>query len=293
MKNETENIQLGKPAWLRRRLPSGPAYEEVRTLIRKGGLHTVCQEAQCPNQFECFSNHTATFLILGSRCTRNCRFCSIEPGPLSPPDPQEPQRVAEAAARMNLSYVVVTSVTRDDLPDGGAGLFAETIRQIRKSMTDAKVEVLIPDFGGSAEALDIVLNAFPDVLNHNVETVPRLYPRVRPEADYQQSLTLLKRAARLRPQMPVKSGLMLGLGESDEEIAETLKDIQNTGCRILTLGQYLQPSSEHLAVERFVTPQEFDNWRRLAIELGFAEAACGPFVRSSYHARKLYQSIDG
>jgi lipoic acid synthetase len=293
MKDESANNRLQKPPWLRRRLPSGPAYEQVRTLIRMGDLHTVCQEAQCPNQFECFSSHTATFLILGSRCTRNCRFCSIEPGPLAAPDPGEPRRVAEAAAKMKLNYVVVTSVTRDDLPDGGAGLFAETIRQIRQRIAGVKVEVLIPDLQGRAENLAIVLDAAPDVLNHNVETVARLYARVRPQADYLRSLTLLKRAARMRPETPVKSGLMLGLGETDEEIEETLKDIRRTGCRILTLGQYLQPSPEHLAVERFVTPEAFDGWRRLALGLGFDEAACGPFVRSSYHAGLLYQGIDG
>ncbi len=203
-----------KPPWLRRRLPTGATYEKVRAMIRSGHLHTVCQEARCPNQFECFSQQTATFLILGSRCTRNCRFCNIEPGPEGPPDPAEPLRVAQTAAEMGLRYVVVTSVTRDDLPDGGAGLFAATIRELRTRIADVRIEVLIPDFQGDPAALETVLNAGPDVLNHNIETVARLYPQVRPEAVYDRSLRLLQNAAAHRPAIPVKSGLMLGLGES-------------------------------------------------------------------------------
>ena len=285
------HISVKKPAWLRRRLPTGPDYEQVRGLIRKGRLHTVCQEAKCPNQFECFSARTATFLILGSRCTRSCRFCAIDEGPCEPPDPQEPARVAAAAQRMNLRYVVITSVTRDDLPDGGAGMFAETIRRIRRLSADMVVEVLIPDFQGDPQALETVLRAGPNVLNHNIETVPRLYATVRPEAVYERSLELLARVSAFKTPIPAKSGLMLGLGETSREVRDTLKDIHATGCKILTLGQYLQPSKRHLPVKRFVTPEEFDRWRGEALAIGFAEAVCGPFVRSSYHAKELYQAL--
>lgn len=281
----------GKPPWLTRRLPTAPEYEEIRTLIRKGRLHTVCQEAQCPNQFECFSRRTATFLILGSHCTRNCRFCNVAHGPEGLPDPEEPVRVAKAAERMELRYVVVTSVTRDDLPDGGAGHFAETIRQIRRRMPTARVEVLIPDFQGDPDALRTVLEARPNVLNHNIETVPRLYPRVRPGAAYERSLALLERAAVMAPDIPTKSGLMLGLGESDAEVRKTLGDLRRVQCRFITIGQYLQPSGDHLPVERFVPPEEFDAWRKTALAMGFTEAASGPFVRSSYHAEALYQTF--
>jgi lipoic acid synthetase len=288
MKNAIDRKRAPKPPWLRRRLPSGPEHERVSELIRRGRLHTVCQEAKCPNQFECFSARTATFLILGSTCTRNCRFCNIEPGPLNPPDPDEPARVAAAAARMGLRYVVVTSVTRDDLEDGGAGIFEATIGEIRKAIPDALVEVLIPDFLGSRDALETVVRARPNVLNHNVETVPRLYPSARPEADYRRSLALLGAAAEMDPDMAVKSGIMLGLGETAGEIRQVLEAIHATGCGIVTIGQYLQPTERHLAVERFVPPEEFDRWRSEALEMGFDEAASGPFVRSSYHARELY-----
>jgi lipoic acid synthetase len=254
-------------------------------------LHTVCQEARCPNLGECFSQGTATFLILGDRCTRNCRFCAIGHGPSGPPDPEEPARVAEAVKAMGLQYVVITSVTRDDLPDGGAALFAETIRTVRKKRSEAKVEVLIPDFQGNVEALRTVVEARPDVLNHNVETVPRLYPSVRPGAVYERSIDLLSQVRVLDLSMPTKSGLMLGLGESADEVRETLQDLVDAGCRILTLGQYLQPSKEHLPVARFVPPEEFDAWKETALQMGFAEVASGPFVRSSYHAKELFQAL--
>ncbi len=292
MTQTTEHpIRTGKPPWLRRRLPSGPDYEAVRALIRNGRLHTVCQEAKCPNQFECFSNRTATFLILGSRCTRDCRFCSVQSGPEGPPDLGEPQRVAQAARQLDLRYVVVTSVTRDDLEDGGAGIFADTIREIRRAIPQARVEVLIPDFQGDPAALETVLQAAPDVLNHNIETVPRLYPTVRPQARYDRSLALIRRVAAWEPVVPAKSGLMLGLGETDEEIRRTLADLLEAGCRLLTLGQYLQPSRRHLPVDRFVTPDEFKRWHRTARQMGFSQVASGPFVRSSYHARELFQKI--
>jgi lipoic acid synthetase len=280
-----------KPPWLKRRIPSGATYQEVRRLLKNGGLHTVCEEACCPNLGECFSQGTATFLILGDRCTRNCRFCAVGHGPLGPPDPHEPRRVAEAVKAMTLKYVVITSVTRDDLPDGGAGLFAQTILALREKATGTMVEVLIPDFQGDDEALKKVMEARPDVLNHNVETVPRLYPMVRPGAVYERSVRLLKRAREIDPSVATKSGLMLGLGESDDEIGWTLQDLVEAGCMMLTLGQYLQPSRDHLPVERFVPPEEFDRWKETALRMGFTEVASGPFVRSSYHARELYQAF--
>jgi lipoic acid synthetase len=280
-----------KPRWLKKRLPTGPQYEKVKELIGKDRLHTVCQEAKCPNMWECFSQQTATFLIMGSRCTRNCRFCSIAQGAAGPPDAAEPDRVAAAARQMGLSYVVITSVTRDDLTDGGADFFAKTIEAVHRQIPSARVEVLIPDFQGNAQALQTVIDAHPDVLNHNIETVPRLYPIVRPQARYRRSLQLLSRVQKYAPGLPIKSGLMLGLGESFEEIRSTLKALIDAGCRILTLGQYLRPSKAHLPVKRFVPPAEFENWKHSALEMGFTEVASGPFVRSSYHARELYQAM--
>ena len=282
---------LRKPDWLKRRLPTGETFNEVRELIEAGKLHTVCQEAKCPNIWECYSHRTATFLILGERCTRNCRFCSVAPGLPGPLDPDEPGRVAEAVERMGLKYAVVTSVTRDDLPDGGAAHFAATIREIRRRVPGAEIEVLIPDFQGDRAALETVLRAQPDVLNHNIETVPRLYSRVRPQADYRRSLELLRRAGESAPLLPTKSGLMLGLGERPEEIRQTLRDLREVGCRILTLGQYLQPSPAHLPVETYVPPEDFENWRKTALDLGFSEVASAPFVRSSYHAQKSFQAL--
>ncbi len=279
-----------KPSWLRRRLPSGPDYHRVRALIKENNLHTVCQAAACPNQFECFSQRTATFLILGDHCTRNCRFCNIEEGPKEPLDPNEPERVAAAAAKLKLRYVVITSVTRDDLPDGGSGAFGATISAVYQKLPQARVEVLIPDFKGDEQALATVLAAGPSVLNHNVETVSQLYDKVRPQADYHQSLNLLRRARRLAPHIPTKSGIMLGLGESEAQIEETLAHILATGCKLLTIGQYLQPTRNHLPVTRYVTPEEFDHWRTFALNLGFQKVASGPFVRSSYQAHQLYRS---
>ena len=280
-----------KPSWLKRRLPTDASYENVRAMLQKDRLHTVCQEAKCPNIWECFAQQTATFLILGSRCTRNCRFCSVDPGPLESPDPDEPVRVAEVARQMRLKYVVVTSVTRDDLPDGGSGLFARTIVEIRKKIPEACVEVLIPDFQGSAQALKTVLRAKPDVLNHNIETVPRLYPLVRPGAHYRRSLELIGRVRTLGFSMPTKSGLMLGLGEDAAEIKSVLGDLLQVKCRMLTIGQYLQPTKKHLAVKRYIPPAEFEKWRDIALEMGFFEVASGPFVRSSYHAKELFRAV--
>ncbi len=287
--SESETGIKGKPHWLRRRLPTGPEYEQVRQLIKKGRLHTVCQEAACPNQFECFSNHTATFLIMGDRCTRNCHFCNVESGRRPAPlDADEPTRVAEAVEQLDLRYVVVTSVTRDDLPDGGAGHFAATIHEIRKRRSSSVIEVLIPDFIGDAAALRTVLDAGPDVLNHNIETVARLYPQVRPQAVYQRSLELLESVSRHSPAIPPKSGLMVGLGETLQEIRQTLSDLHQVGCRYLTIGQYLQPTTDHLPVRRYVTPEEFEQLGDMARAMGFEAVASGPFVRSSYHAREMY-----
>ncbi len=280
----------GKPRWLKRRLPAGGEYETVRRLLGESGLHTVCQEAQCPNLWECFSRHTATFMILGSRCTRNCRFCAVDHGPSGGPDPREPERVARAAKKLKLRYVVVTSVTRDDLPDGGAGIFAETIRALRDKNPGALVEVLIPDFQGEEAPLRTVLEAHPDVLNHNIETVSRLYPSVRPEAVYGRSLDLLRRASLWDSTILTKSGVMLGLGESEDELRQTLEDLLESGCSILTLGQYLQPSKAHLPVHRYIPPEEFEDWRKIAHDMGFSEVASGPFVRSSYNARESYDT---
>ena len=286
----SRNTSTRKPPWLKRRLPSGPIYGNVCQTLGAQGLHTVCQEAKCPNQWECFSRKTATFLILGSRCTRNCGFCAVAHGPSGPPDPEEPQRVARMARDMALAYVVVTSVTRDDLPDGGAGLFAATIRAIRAEIPEVRVEVLIPDLQGRREAIQTVVTAGPDVLNHNLETIPALYPEVRPEADYQQSLDLLQTVRDLAPHMMTKSGLMLGLGETPEGVRQTLSDLRAVDCRMVTLGQYLQPSPAHLPVKRYVPPEEFDQWREEALQMGFQEVASGPLVRSSYQARELYQA---
>ncbi len=284
--------RVPKPPWLKRPIPSGVTYQQIQKLLKKSKLHTVCQEARCPNLGECFSHGTATFLILGDHCTRNCGFCAVAHGPLGAPAPEEPARVAEAVKGMGLRHVVITSVTRDDLPDGGARQFAETIRAIQKKTPDARVEVLIPDFQGSLSALKTVIEAHPHVLNHNIETVPRLYPSVRPGAIYERSLQLLMRVQNLDPSIPTKSGLMLGLGETPKEIRQTLLDLLQVGCSLLTLGQYLQPSKEHLPVVRFIPPAEFDRWRDRALQMGFMEVASGPFVRSSYHAEELFQNLD-
>ena len=278
-----------KPVWLKRKLPTSPDYEKVRKLIGNSSLHTVCQEAKCPNQWECFSNRTATFMILGETCTRGCRFCNVHGGTPNPPDPAEPKRVAEAAKELNLSYVVVTSVTRDDLPDGGAAHFAETIVALKKAIEGVYVEVLIPDFQGNRDALKTVLEAGPDVLNHNIETVPSLYGTVRPEAIYQRSLEVFRNLKELAPEIPGKSGLMLGLGETDPEVELVLNDLVEAGVSILTLGQYLQPSKDHLPVAEYITPEAFDAWKEKGLALGFSDVASGPFVRSSYKAKELFE----
>jgi len=285
------NIQVRKPKWLRRKLPSGPEYERMKRLIHNNGLTTVCQEAKCPNQFECFSKGTATFMILGERCTRNCGFCAVSHKPLSLPDPGEPSRVAKAVASLHLKYAVITSVTRDDLPDGGASHFIQTIQEVHSQSPGTRVEILIPDLQGNWAALNKILQSGPDVLNHNLETVPRLYSRVRPEAVYERSLKLLRQSKIISPKTPTKSGVMLGLGETVDELRDTMRDLLENGCDILTLGQYLQPSRSHLPVERFVPPEEFDSLKKEAIELGFKGVASSPTVRSSYEASSLYNEV--
>ena len=290
MNNETQ-IRTRKPPWLKRSLPKGAEYQAVRKLLRKNRLHTVCEEALCPNIWECFSRGTATFLIMGSLCTRGCRFCAMSRGKPAPPDSEEPSRVAGAARQLGLNYVVITSVTRDDLPDGGASLFSDTITKIREDAPGARVEVLIPDFQGDTQALASVINARPDVLNHNIETVPRLYPAARPDSSYRRSLALLEQVKKNAPEIPVKSGIMLGLGETAKEIRQTLRDLADAGCDILTMGQYLQPSKKNLQVERFVHPDEFDEWRVTALEMGFSGVVSGALVRSSYRAGELYKTV--
>ncbi len=277
-----------KPKWLRQRLPKGGDYEKTRRLVRAGGLRTVCQEARCPNQFECFGKGTATFMLMGESCTRNCRFCAVSHGDIKPLDPDEPEHIAKAVADLNLKYAVLTSVTRDDLADGGAAHFAATIKAIRRRCPETRVEILIPDLKGNREALVFLCEPTPAVLNHNVETVPSLYPRVRPQAVYERSLELLRRVRTINPHIVTKSGLMLGLGETREELVRTMSDIRETGCELLTLGQYLQPTTAHLPVTRYLPPEEFEDIRETGLEIGFAGVAAGPHVRSSYQAEELY-----
>ena len=271
-----------RPRWLKVPMPAGKNFNDVRALVKAKRLHTVCEGARCPNVGECWGRRTATFMILGNICTRNCRFCAIESARPQPVDEHEPERVADAVRALSLRYAVVTSVTRDDLADGGAQLFAETIRRIKMKVPNCKIEVLIPDFQGSRAALRLVLDALPDVLNHNLETVSRLYPIVRPQADYQRSLQLLYEAKQLGAL--TKSGIMLGLGETLAEIRRAMRDLRDVKCDILTLGQYLQPTIKHLPIDRFVTPQEFDLLRDEGLEMGFKLVESGPLVRSSYHA---------
>jgi lipoic acid synthetase len=270
---------------LRVRFLGGERYQDLKRIMRTLGLHTVCESARCPNMGECWEHGTATFMILGDICTRACGFCAVPSGkPVGPPDENEPLRVAEAAARMGLRYVVVTSVNRDDQPDGGAHIFARTIVEIRKRIPGCKVEVLIPDFRGDWQALGTVLAVKPDILNHNTETVPRLYRQVRKGALYERSLELLRRAKQTHPEVPTKTGMMLGLGEEKEEVLLTMQDLVAQGTNILTLGQYLQPTREHLPVVRFVHPEEFAEFKRLGEQMGFKHVEAGPLVRSSYHA---------
>jgi len=278
-----------KPEWLRRRFSHKSSVTEVNDLLVDLNLNTVCQEAHCPNRLECFGNHTATFMILGDHCSRNCTFCAVAFGPQDPPNPDEPRRVAEAVSHLGLKYVVLTSVTRDDLSDGGAAHFASTIRAIREIGDEISVEVLVPDFQGSAKALAAVLAAEPAVLNHNVETVPRLYPAVRPQADYERSLQLLAEVKRLTRDTVSKSGFMVGLGEKREEVSSLMRDLREVGCDLVTIGQYLRPSKDHHPVVEYIPPNIFQTYKIEAQSLGFLGVASGPYVRSSYHAEKLYR----
>src|SRR5580704_561798 len=280
-----------RPEWLRVKFFNGPNYQDLKRIMRTLGLHTVCESARCPNMGECWEHRTATFMILGNICTRACGFCAVPSGkPAAPPDEQEPERVAEAVERMGLRYAVVTSVNRDDQPDGGAAIFARTIAEIRGRVPECKVEVLIPDFRGDWQALEAVIAARPDVLNHNTETVPRLYREVRKGAIYGRSLELLRRAKSLAPEMPTKTGLMLGLGEEREEVLAAMQDLAAQGTDILTLGQYLQPTREHLSIVRYVHPDEFAEFKIRGEAMGFKHVEAGPLVRSSYHAFEQTES---
>jgi len=272
------------PPWLKVRAPGGPGFSETRAAVKELGLHTVCEEAHCPNIGECWGHKTATFMLLGDTCTRNCGFCAVAHGRPLVVDPEEPQRVAVAVARLGLRHVVVTSVNRDDLPDGGAAHFAATARAVKARLPECRVEVLVPDFRGNLDAVFTVAAAPIDVFNHNIETVPRLYKRVRPGAEYPRSLSILAAARRARTNLVTKAGLMLGLGERSEELVSVFADLRSAGCEVLTLGQYLRPAAENLPVERYVPPEEFAALGKCARALGFHHVEAGPLVRSSYHA---------
>ncbi|MEV3828383.1 lipoyl synthase [Aeromonas allosaccharophila] len=277
---------LRKPDWMRIKLPpSSQKIEHIKSTLRKNKLHSVCEEASCPNLAECFNHGTATFMIMGAICTRRCPFCDVAHGRPLALDPEEPKKLALTIKEMGLKYVVITSVDRDDLRDGGAQHFADCIKQIREHSPQTRIEILTPDFRGRMEqALEVFRETPPDVFNHNLETAPRMYRVARPGADYKWSLELLRRIKEMHPHVPTKSGVMMGLGETNEEIVQVLKDLRAHGVNMLTLGQYLQPSRHHLPVKRYVPPAEFDELKDVAMELGFTHAACGPFVRSSYHA---------
>jgi lipoic acid synthetase len=281
-----------KPDWLKVRAPGSENYLRLRDIMRGLKLNTVCEDAHCPNIGECWHHGTATFMILGDICTRACSYCAVAHGKPVTLDLDEPRRVADAVQRMGLKYAVITSVDRDDLPDGGAGIFAETIRQVRVVMPDTRVEVLIPDFKGEAQPLETVLDARPDVLNHNTETVPRLYRMARSGGKYTRTLELLDRARTYAPDIPTKTGLMVGLGEEWEELVATIQDLRNVGCEILTIGQYLRPSADHLPMVRYYHPDEFAELKRVALDMGFGHVESGPLVRSSYHAHEQVEALE-
>ncbi len=281
------------PEWLKVKMPGSPNYVKLKRLMRDNGLHTVCEDARCPNIGECWDSGTATFMVLGDICTRACAYCTVKSGRPGSLDLQEPVKLAEAVERMGLKYAVITSVDRDDLPDGGAFIFAQCIRQIRKRVTGCKIEVLTPDFQGNWDALDAVMDAAPDTLNHNIETVRRVFRKVRPKGDYDQSLELLSRAKAIAPDGVTKSGMMVGLGETRDEIVETMRDLRSVDCDLLTIGQYLRPSPKHIALARWYTPQEFDELGGEARVLGFRHVASGSLVRSSYHAGEQHAAATG
>ena len=277
------------PSWFKVKLQPGRHYQEMRRLVEAHGLHTICEEARCPNIWECWNHRTATFLLLGDVCTRRCHYCSVDTGKPGAVDVQEPGRVAEAVQSLQLRHAVLTSVNRDDLEDGGASIFAETIYAIRRTIPSCKVEVLIPDFQGNEKALASVMEAAPDILNHNVETIPRLFPSVRPQGKYPRSLGLLRRAKDLGGK--TKSGLMVGMGETPEEVHGVLRDLRSVECDIVSIGQYLQPTKDHKAVDRYYTPQEFDELKGFGHRLGFRHVESGPLVRSSYHAEQQVEGL--
>ncbi|WP_459967394.1 lipoyl synthase [Paenibacillus sp. JCM 10914] len=281
-----------KPDWIKIKLTTGDNYKEIKSMMRSKTLHTVCEEARCPNIYECWANRTATFMILGDICTRACRFCAVNTGLPTELDLQEPERVAEAAEQMNLRHCVVTSVARDDLKDGGAYIFAETVKAIRRRLPLCSVEVLIPDFMGDADSLKIVMDVKPDILNHNIETVERMSDRVRAKAKYSRSLELLKNAKSMQPDIPTKSSIMLGVGEQWHEILEAMDDLRSVGCDIMTIGQYLQPSPKHLNVDKYYTPEEFAILKEEGMKRGFSHVESGPLVRSSYHAHEQVKSAE-
>jgi lipoyl synthase len=279
------------PRWLKAKAPGSPNYIDLKRLVKDLRLNTVCESAHCPNIGECWSNRTATFMILGDVCTRSCGFCAIKTGRPEGLDLDEPVRVADAIARLDLRHAVITSVNRDELADGGAGIFARTIEEVHRRCPETSIEVLIPDFQGNWQALQTVMDAGPDILNHNIETVPRLYRIMRPQARYSRSLELLERATAMSP-AHTKSGMMLGAGETRAETEQTIRDLAAVKCAILTLGQYLSPSEKHVPVARFVTPEEFDELRDFALNLGFSHVESGPMVRSSYHAEEQVSDLD-
>lgn len=289
--SKTQNKQT-KPDWIKIKLTTGDNYNEIKSMMRSKTLHTVCEEARCPNIYECWANRTATFMILGDICTRACRFCAVNTGLPTELDMQEPERVAEAAEQMNLRHCVVTSVARDDLKDGGAYIFAETVKAIRKRLPLCTVEVLIPDFMGSEESLQIVMDVKPDILNHNIETVERMSDRVRAKAKYERSLQLLKNAKQMQSEIPTKSSIMLGVGEEWDEILQAMDDLRAVDCDIMTIGQYLQPSPKHLNVEKYYTPEEFAILKEEGLKRGFSHVESGPLVRSSYHAHEQVKSAE-
>ena len=288
-KNSEEYLRI--PPWLRVKLPAGKSFNDTAKLLADLNLNTVCQNAKCPNTWNCFSRKVATFLIMGFVCTRNCAFCNITSGDMDPLDADEPRRLSEAVSRLGLKYVVVTSVTRDDLPDGGADHYAETITRIRTDHPDCKIEVLIPDFQGNLDALKTVIKAGPHVINHNVETTPDLYSEIRPQADYQQSLELLDRVKTLNNNIPAKSGLMVGLGETDEQVYKVIKDLAEINCDIVTAGQYMRPSKEHPAVKRYVEPRVFDEYAEYGKSLGIKNIFSAPLVRSSFQASESFDKL--
>jgi lipoic acid synthetase len=291
-KRREETERTPKPEWLKVRAPGSANYVKLKGMMRELGLHTVCEEAHCPNIGECWHHGTATFMILGDVCTRACAYCNVTHGAPLPLDPHEPEKVGGAVAAMQLQYVVITSVDRDDLNDGGSAAFAATIRAIRAASPETRVEVLIPDFQGREDQLRAVLDARPDVLNHNIETVPRLYRTARPGGKYARALELLDRSRTIAPEIPTKSGLMVGLGEEWDEVLRTIEDLKNADCRILTIGQYLRPSQAHLPMSRYYTPAEFAELKAHALGLGFGHVESGPLVRSSYHAHEQTESYE-